>query len=245
MRHIKHIAIALVIAFSIPVGLLAEAQAMNHTKSLDARQKSIVTIAAFTADGDMERLDKALTEGLEAGLTVSEIKEVLVQMYAYAGFPRSLNGLFAFMRVLDERKSAGILDEPGKAASPLPPDMDKDVYGAKVRASLAGQDQIPSPSEWQLFAPVIDTYLKEHLFADIFARDVLDFQSRELATIGALANMQGAGGQLRFHLGAAMNTGLSAAQLEDFIAVLRAKVGEPEASQAAALLEEVLSARGK
>jgi 4-carboxymuconolactone decarboxylase len=32
-------------------------------------------------------------------LTVNEIKEILVQMYAYAGFPRSLNGINAFMAV--------------------------------------------------------------------------------------------------------------------------------------------------
>jgi hypothetical protein len=38
---------------------------------------------------------------------------------------------------------------------------------------------IPPPSGYQLFTPVIDTFLKEHLFADIFARDTLDFLSRK------------------------------------------------------------------
>ena len=37
---------------------------------------------------------------------------------------------------------------------------------------------IPPPSGYQLFTPVIDTFLKEHLFADIFARDNLDVLSR-------------------------------------------------------------------
>lgn len=63
---------------------------MNTTHALSAKQRSIIPIAAFTATGDQERLRTALTEGLEAGLTVNEIKEILVQMYAYAGFPRSL-----------------------------------------------------------------------------------------------------------------------------------------------------------
>ena len=62
-------------------------------EGLNAKQKGIVTIAAFTASGDLEKLKTALNEGLDAGLTVNEIKEVLVQMYAYAGFPRSLNGI--------------------------------------------------------------------------------------------------------------------------------------------------------
>jgi hypothetical protein len=64
------------------------------------------------------------------------------------------------------------MDEMGKEAAPLPADINKDEYGAKVRATLAGQESIPLPNGYQLFAPVIDTFLKEHLFADIFARDV-------------------------------------------------------------------------
>jgi 4-carboxymuconolactone decarboxylase len=105
--------------------------------------------------------------------------------------------------------SEGIKDEIGKDASPVPADMNKDAYGAQVRARLAGQDVIPPPSGYQLFTPIIDTFLKEHLFADIFARDILDYQERELATIAALASMPGTAGQLQFHLGAAMYTGLT------------------------------------
>jgi hypothetical protein len=83
-------------------------------------------------------------------------------MYAYAGFPRSLNGINAFMAVMDERQAKGIKDEMGKEASPLPTDMNKDEYGAKVRARLAGREMIPPPSGYQLFTPVIDTFLKGH-----------------------------------------------------------------------------------
>jgi alkylhydroperoxidase/carboxymuconolactone decarboxylase family protein YurZ len=98
--------------------------------------------------------------------------------------------------------------------------MNKDEYGARVRARLAGWETIPPPGGYQLFAPIMDTFLKEHLFADIFARDTLDWQSRELATVSALASMTGTAGQLWFHLGAAMNAGLTAAQMKDFVSVL-------------------------
>ena len=85
-------------------------------EGLNAKQEKIVTIAAFTAKGDLDRLKAALNEGLDAGLTVNEIKEILVQMYAYTGFPRSLNGLGAFMGVMEERQKKGIRDEPGRRA---------------------------------------------------------------------------------------------------------------------------------
>ncbi len=164
-------------------------------------------------------------------------------MYAYAGFPRSLNGLSTFMAVLDGRRARGVTDEVGKDAGPLPADLDRDAYGARVRAELAGLDEIPPPAEWQEFAPVIDAFLKEHLFADIFARDVLDRRTRELATIAALANMTGTAGQLRFHLGAAMNTGFTEAQMHDFIKVLGDSVGRNVAEKADEVLATVVSER--
>ncbi len=227
--------------FELMFGLevVAEAHTMN-TQALSPKQQSIVTISAFTANGDMERLKTALNEGFDAGLTVNEIKEVLVQLYAYTGFPRSLNAINTFMAVMDERQTRGIKDPIGREASPLPANMNKDEYGAKVRARLAGSAVIPPPSGFQLFAPIIDTFLKEHLFADIFARDNLDIQSRELSTISALASMAGTAGQLRFHLSAAMNVGLSEAQMRSFISVLEARVGKKEAESAFQVLAVVL-----
>ena len=216
---------------------------MDVNQTLDAKQQSIVPIAAFTANGDLEKLRTALNEGLDAGLTVNEIKEILIQMYAYAGFPRSLNSIHTFMAVMDERQAKGIEDEMGKEASPVPADMNKDEYGARVRARLAGREIILPASGYQLFTPAIDTFLKEHLFADIFARDTLDHQSRELATISALASMTGTAGQLRFHLGAAMNIGLTEAQMNEFISVLESRVGKREAESAPEALAKVLSNR--
>jgi alkylhydroperoxidase/carboxymuconolactone decarboxylase family protein YurZ len=234
-------------AIALMTGIVSASQskAEGEITALDTRQQSIITIAAFTASGDIDRLTPALKAGLDAGLTVNEVKEILVQMYAYAGFPRSLNAMFALMNTLEERKATGINDEIGKDAGPVPDNFDRDAYGARVRTNLSGLDDIPPPAAWQEFSPIIDTFLKEHLFADIFVRDVLDHQQRELATIAALANMTGTAGQLRYHLGAAMNTGLSKAQMSDFVLVLGAQVGSQQAEDTASLLAEVLKARGQ
>lgn len=100
----------------------AKANYLNEADALDAKQQSLVTISAFTAIGNEAGLRTALIDGLNAGLAVNEIKEVIVQLYAYAGFPRSLNALSTFMKVLKERKGQGIVDAEGKTASPLPAD---------------------------------------------------------------------------------------------------------------------------
>ena len=237
--------LAVLWVFMLSFVAISEAQNMDANQALSAKQQRIISIAAFTANGEMEKLRTALHEGLDAGLTVNEIKEILVQMYAYAGFPRSLNGINTFMAVMDERQTKGIKDEMGKDASPVPANINKDEYGAKVRARLGGRDVIPPPSGYQLFTPVIDTFLKEHLFADIFARDNLDFLSREIATVGALSSLEGVNPMLRFHMGAAMNVGLTENQAKELVALIGSEVGQKEGDNAGEILKQVLDSRAK
>ena len=87
-----------------------DACARDKAMVLNTREQSIVAIAAFTAKGDVERLKKALEEGLNNGMTVNEEREILIQMYAYTGFPRSLTALNTLIALLDERKARGIED---------------------------------------------------------------------------------------------------------------------------------------
>lgn len=191
---------------------------MNGT--LSQKQRQIAAIAAFTASGNENGLKTELNEGLDAGLTVNEIKEIIVQLYAYAGFPRSLNALNVFMSVLKARGGKDSLGEEGK---PLAADADKRKYGTQVQTELVG---MPVKGELMYFAPAIDIFLKEHLFADIFGRGVLSFQDREIATIAALSNMHGVGSQLDSHVRIGMNVGLTQEQIQDTIAVVDSKVNK-------------------
>ena len=51
--------------------------------SLSRQQQTIPLIAAFMATSDIPNLNTALNQGLDAGLTISETREILVQLYAY------------------------------------------------------------------------------------------------------------------------------------------------------------------
>src|SRR5919199_5889917 len=230
--------LVLVPVMILGLSFMSNAKTMNNDQTLNARQQSIVTIAAFTANGDMDDLSTALNEGLDAQLTVNEIKEVLVQLYAYAGFPRSLNALNAFMSVLKAREEKGIKDAAGREASPLPIDKSPLELGTEIQTRLAGG---PVAGEVYTFAPAIDQFLKSHLFGDIFGRDNLDFQTREIATIAALTSMKGVNAQLQAHFKIGMNTGLTEAQWNSLISVLQSKVGKPEADNANEILHKVLS----
>jgi len=212
-------------------------QSMKADQHLDNKQQSVVAISAFTAKGDMVQLQKALNDGLDVGLTVNEIKEVLVQLYAYTGFPKSLNALNSFIAVLKDRKNKGINDLLGKEASPLPSDKSKLQFGTENQTKLVGQ---PVKGEVFEFAPAIDQFLKEHLFGDIFGRDNLDWKTRELATIAALASLGNVEGQLRSHFGVGMHNGLTADQLTHLVSIIQAKVGIKEAHIANQVLQMVL-----
>ena len=217
----------------------------TENQPLTGKQKSIVTIAALTAKGDPEKLQSALNAGLDAGLTVNEIKEVLVQMYAYAGFPRSLNGINTFMRVLEERQKKGITDEQGKKATPIADTGDKYERGRKTLETLTGQPQSKPAKGFGEFSPTIDRFLKEHLFADIFDSDILNYKERELATISALAAMPGVAPQLESHLSIGMNTGLTEKQLGEAFDLIEKNISKQQAETARKSLSKVTAARQK
>lgn len=206
---------------------------------LTARQKAIVPIAAFAAAANISRLNAALDQGLDAGLTVSDAREILVQLYAYAGFPRSLNALGELMKVLAARRQRGVQDAPGNAPSRAIPKGD-----ALLAAGTANQTRLSGgPVEGSLFdfAPVANEYLRTHLFGDIFERDNLDWQSRELATVGMLSALPGAEPQLQAHMRIGMNVGLTAEQLRQLVQVLADRADADMARRANEALDRHLA----
>jgi alkylhydroperoxidase/carboxymuconolactone decarboxylase family protein YurZ len=213
------------------------------SESLSTRQQAIPLIAAFMATSDMPSLNAALNQGLDAGLSVSEAREILVQLYAYVGFPRSLNALNELMTVVQARKQRGIADAPGREPSRAIP-----VGAELLAAGTANQTKIsgaPVKGPVFEFAPVINQFLQTHLFGDIFERDNLDWQSRELATVGALAATPGVESQLRSHMLASLRVGLSEAQLRQVTVLLKKHGDAQTAERAGTALAQALAALRK
>lgn len=203
----------------------AEATA-NHVDAneLTERQQAIVAIASYAATGDTDGLTRALAQGLTAGLTVNEIKELLIQVYAYCGFPRSLTALGVFNNLLNERKAAGINDPEGEAATVVS-DIDKYGQGAETLSKLSGVP-VDAPAPWyQDFAPGINTFLKEHLFADIFGRGVLPYTDRELATVSMLTALGGVEPMATGHIGICRHLGVTTPQLNALLDIIERNIG--------------------
>ena len=202
--------------------------------ALTPRRQGLAVIAALEARGDQAGLEKAVAEALDNGLTVSEAKEALAQLYAYTGFPRSLNALSTLKKVLDRRQAAGIKDEPGKDADPLPSGYDALKQGTEVQTRLSGK-----PFDYG-FVPATDYYLKAHLFGDIFARNNLSFADREIVTVSAISALPGCEPQLAAHVAGSRNMGVTDDELRSLPALLEARVGLQEAERVRSALSSVL-----
>lgn len=228
------------------MGFKKQQEAQRNLHDLEQRHQHIVAISSFTTKGDLEQLKKALHEGLNVGLSINEIKEVLVHLYAYCGFPRSIQGLNTLMAVLETRKTQGIIDVTGKTATPVTDTLSKYERGKKVLEALSGQPQITPPkSGYGAFSPEIDVFLKEHLFADVFGRDILSYTDREVATITALVNLGGVEPMMMGHMGIALNLGMTEAQLLHLLAIVETKTGKSEADKGRKVLSEVVASRKK
>ncbi|SHF46755.1 carboxymuconolactone decarboxylase family protein [Pedobacter caeni] len=232
------------ILFIMTMIIATSANAQTGTsQNLSAKQQALVRISAVTAKGDLSKLKIELNAGLEAGLTINQIRETIVHLYAYAGFPRSIRGLQTLMTVVDERKAKSINDEKGAEASPINDGHSKYERGKAILEELTGTSETGSKTGYAAFAPEIEVFLKEHLFADIFERDVLTYTERELVTISVLSSIGGVEPMLRSHLNICLNVGLSPSQLQQFVGLISSSIGKEEAKSAQAILDEVLKSR--
>ncbi len=198
---------------------------------LTPKQQSIALIASYTASGDLYNLKSAVKDGLTKNdMTVNEIKEVMIQLYAYCGFPRSLNALEVLM---EESKNGAYM--VGPEGEPLDKSVNKNKLGTKRQTKLVGKKV---KGEIYTFAPAIDAYLKEHLFADIFSRGILTDQEREITTIAALSSMEDVTSQLLAHIQIGKNTGLNQGQIDEILKMSKSAnqpvfgLGEPNTAYA-------------
>lgn len=155
------------IAAAMLMAVCSQIKAEENMKNvLNEKQQCMAAIACLEAKGDIDGLTAAINAGFDAGLTVSEIKEALSQLYAYTGFPRSLNALGTLQSVVNSRRQQGKACEEGKDADPMAEGYDALKQGTEVQTKLSGK-----PFTYD-FAPATDYYLKAHLFGDIFARNM-------------------------------------------------------------------------
>jgi 4-carboxymuconolactone decarboxylase len=101
--------------------------------------------------------------------------------------------------------------------------------GEKVVEALAG------------IAPDFARYLIEFPFGDIYSRPGLDLRSREIATIAALTALGNAAPQLKVHIQAGLNVGLSREEIVEIMMQMAVYAGFPAALNGLFAAKEVFA----
>lgn len=74
---------------------------------VDLKTRELCTVTALTVLGTIPQLKDHINAALNVGNSPTEIVEIIMQMSAYAGFPKAINGIVAAKEVFVER---GLLD---------------------------------------------------------------------------------------------------------------------------------------
>ena len=204
----------------------AENRYAEANKVLAPREQAIVAVASYTGKGDLENLKQAFVQALDAGMTVNEINEVVIHAYAYCGFPRSLRAIQTLMQVVEERKADGITDVIGRGASIITDNRSRYERGCDVLAEISGVPADAPKAGYAIFAPTIERFLKEHLFADLFERDLLTYRERELTTVSVLAGVGGVEPMFGSHAAICMHLGVTPEQLSAMLNIVEMNLGK-------------------
>lgn len=187
---------------------------------LDDATRSLVRLSATLAGGTEDRI----REQMQAAATSTPhewIEELLLQTYLFAGFPRALNGMREWRRLVktppvepvltDERR----LRESGEETC-------RRVYGAmydRLRVNI------------RALHPVLDDWMIEEGYGKVLSRPGLDLPRRELCIVAACA-ATAQDRQLQSHLHGARNVGVSGSALADALEALRGFISETRLSRA-------------
>jgi alkylhydroperoxidase/carboxymuconolactone decarboxylase family protein YurZ len=241
MNKLKHYFFYFSILFNTMLSMhTALAQTQDKIEAnLATVEKNIIQIASYTAQGELNKLKGTLQQGLDNGLTINETKEIMVHLYAYAGFPRSIRGLQTLLEVLKERKAIGTRDKLGAVVSPIEKFGKKYERGQAILEELLGKPLGEKP-EYQKFSPEIDQFLKEHLFADVFEREILSYKQRELVTISVIASLGNLNPMLNSHYKLCLNTGWLPGQLHEFTEIIGNITSKAKGRDAKKTLKDLL-----
>lgn len=185
------------------------------------KQKEIAVVAALTAMGNaIPQLKVHINAALNVGCSPEEIIEVIIQMSGYSGFPSSINGINAFKEVINDK---GITFKPVQEVK----DDDRFQIGTEFLSKLEkNQIQVLNDSLGDV-APDLVEYIVAYGYGDIYSRGNLDIKLRQIATIAALTAMGTAQPQLKFHIKAGLNVGLTKEEIIETILLMIVYAGFP------------------
>ncbi|ADF51634.1 Carboxymuconolactone decarboxylase [Zunongwangia profunda SM-A87] len=92
-------------------------------------------------------------------------------------------------------------------------------------------------------SPDLAKYTIEYPFGDVYSRDILDNRTKEIAVVAALAAMGNVEPQLKVHINAALNVGVTSEEISEIMILMSVYAGFPSALNGTLALKDVLKER--
>lgn len=205
--------------------------------ALSRRDRSLVVITILTTLNQLNQLRVHVQGGVNHGLTPTEIEEIMVQLSAYAGFPRAIDGMTTARQAMAELDGVDSLPP-----SPPAPPKEDDRRSADARAIMAELSANQPPGGIGVDMGPFTGTAGRWAFGEIWARDELSRRDRSLVVCSTLTT-QDKPTELLFHLQAALNNGVTADELEEVMVTVIAYAGFPTAVEGFRSLREVQARR--
>ena len=199
---------------------------------LNARDRSIVTLAALIARNQQAEMAEYLDLALESGVKPSEISEIITHLAFYAGWGNAVaasgiaQGVFSARKIVPEQ-----LAEFSPALLPLNEATEAD-RARRVDDMFGG------------VFPGVTQYTTDVLFRDLWLRPTLAPRDRSLVTVSALV-ASGQVAQLNGHINIGMNNGLKQEEIAEALTHLAFYVGWPNIFSAMPVAKDTFEKRAK
>ncbi|MDE1175035.1 MAG: carboxymuconolactone decarboxylase family protein [Edaphobacter sp.] len=236
-RHLPHGVLSLDDVRSVSPALEAYTQGallngLWKRTELSARDRSLVTVAALIARIQTIEMPFHFALALDNGVKPGELSETITHLAFYSGWANAMSAVSVAKDVFNKR---GVKQEqlPPAKDKPLPLNQEaEDKRATTVVANLAAT------------TPGLVQNTTDLLFLDLWLRPALAPRDRSLITVSALI-ASGQSAQIPYHLGRAMDNGLTAVEAGEIVTHVAFYAGWPNAFSAAPVVKDVLEKRPK
>jgi 4-carboxymuconolactone decarboxylase len=197
---------------------------------LSRRDRSLVTIAALIARIQTIEMPFHFALALDNGVKPAELSETITHLAFYSGWANAMTAVSIAKDVFRER---------GVKQDQLPPAKEHQLAlneeAEEKRATLVGNN-------FGAVTPGLVQNTTDLLFRDLWLRPALAPRDRSLVTVSALI-ASGQVAQITYHLGRAMDNGLTASEAGEIVTHIAFYAGWPNAFSAAPVVKDVLEKR--
>ena len=206
---------------------------------LSKRDRNLIVLTMLATLHQTNQLKYYVPGGLNHGLTVVEIREIMTHVAAYAGFPRALDAMAETNRILTElghRPQNGKLPGAEKFSN-----AERRQRGVEVMAKLSGN---PAADPEKVITAMagklgpLGAYGIDFAFGEVWARSELSRRDRSLLVVSVLTAL-GRTKELHIHVPAAIRHGVTKAELEELMLTAFAYAGAPLAVEGMHVVQEL------